>query len=323
MIKKIQQIMHNSWLIWGIFFCTVLTLFIYRSYSVLDPDFGWHVRMGEEIIAKGIPATDPFSYSMPSYPFVDYEWLTNALFYFGLQNIGYLGLSIIFSTLAVIALVIQRFAWPKQFALFSQLVGAAVLTDFVGIRPQVITWLFFSFLLTVLLKDGIWGRLRYIMPLLFLFWANMHGGFIVGLICLFIWALYQAKIEYLSKLDAIIIVICFLITLLNPYSYHLWTEIWLILTDSSLHQAIAEWRPSVFYQNFPGWLLMLVSTIGVIYYRKKLGGLYFIIFFFLLLSALSSIRNFSLFILIAIPLTTQVIQLFYKEIKNPATTFYW
>src|SRR3989337_506611 len=42
----------------------------------LDPDFGWHVTMGRLISENGIPKTDPFSYTMTSFPFVDHEWKT-------------------------------------------------------------------------------------------------------------------------------------------------------------------------------------------------------------------------------------------------------
>jgi hypothetical protein len=72
-----------------------------------DHDFGWHIRMGQLILAKGIPATDPFSYTMPSYPFVDHEWLADILLVQLYPIIGYPGLGVIYTFIAVAALLLQ------------------------------------------------------------------------------------------------------------------------------------------------------------------------------------------------------------------------
>src|SRR3990172_11624222 len=64
-------------------FLPTITVFVIvfwiRGIMLLDPDFGWHLRMVELILQNGISKTDPFSYTMPSYPFVDHEWLTNVV----------------------------------------------------------------------------------------------------------------------------------------------------------------------------------------------------------------------------------------------------
>ena len=72
--------MIKSSLLYILFFLAIAFNFILswvRGTFMLDPDFGWHLRMGQIILQTGIPATDPFSYTMQSYPFVDHEWLTN------------------------------------------------------------------------------------------------------------------------------------------------------------------------------------------------------------------------------------------------------
>ena len=71
--------------------------FYYRSNVYLDPDVGWHVRMGQIILHAGIPKTDPFSYTMPSYPFIDHEWLTNILMTILLAKTGMIGVAAFFA----------------------------------------------------------------------------------------------------------------------------------------------------------------------------------------------------------------------------------
>src|SRR3989344_1743804 len=75
-------------------------IFVYKAYVFLDPDFGWHYRMGEVITNTGIPKTDPFSYTMASFPFVDHEWLANKLVYFSYDAVGFFGLSLLFAFFA-------------------------------------------------------------------------------------------------------------------------------------------------------------------------------------------------------------------------------
>ncbi|HJU04774.1 MAG TPA: hypothetical protein VJ692_06430, partial [Nitrospiraceae bacterium] len=43
---------------------------------LVDPDFGWHLRTGLDLIATGrLPKTDPYSHTMPDWPWVEHAWL--------------------------------------------------------------------------------------------------------------------------------------------------------------------------------------------------------------------------------------------------------
>src|SRR3972149_5262151 len=121
----------NVWL-----WIVVWVAFWLRGYWMLDPDFGWHVRMGEVILESGIPLTDPFSYTMAAFPFVDHEWLTNVLMYLGYRSIGMVGLAAVFATLAVAALAVAvRGGRGKWWEMAVILVGVVWLGGG-GVRPQ-------------------------------------------------------------------------------------------------------------------------------------------------------------------------------------------
>ena len=82
----------------------------------MDPDFGWHIKTGELILKTGIPQTDLFSYTMPSYPFVDHEWLTNILLFLGFEKLGWVYLVIIFNLFAILSiLVVSKFDFRNKF----------------------------------------------------------------------------------------------------------------------------------------------------------------------------------------------------------------
>src|SRR5437870_1663221 len=93
----------------GLLFVVLISFsyFWLRGTLFLDPDFGWHVRMGNLILASGIPATDPFSYTMSSYPFGDHEWLTNIFLAKAMGGIGYIFLAALFAVIAVAAYALQ------------------------------------------------------------------------------------------------------------------------------------------------------------------------------------------------------------------------
>jgi len=59
------------------FLLIIFVIFLIRGGVFLDPDFGWHLRVGEIIQESGFPKTDPLSFTMPTFGFVDHEWLTN------------------------------------------------------------------------------------------------------------------------------------------------------------------------------------------------------------------------------------------------------
>ena len=60
-----------------LFFGGVYALFFLWSLYTLDPDFGWHLRAGQYFLSNGVPASDIFTYTASSFPWVDHEWLSD------------------------------------------------------------------------------------------------------------------------------------------------------------------------------------------------------------------------------------------------------
>src|ERR1035437_6154958 len=196
-----------------------------RAIIFLDPDFGWHLRMGELILQKGIPLTDPFSYTMPSYNFIDHEWLSNILLATGYKTIGIYGLSIIFSLIFVLTLFI---AIPKKFKDYSYLplaLAGSLMLGFFGVRTQVITWFFLSIILKVIFDEDLWEKWKFFLPLLFIPWVNLHGGFAIGIIILslvfVIKSILNKRFEFGYFGIALFSVI---LTFVNPYGPRIWWE---------------------------------------------------------------------------------------------------
>ena len=288
-----------------------------RAVIFLDPDFGWHLRLGELIINHGIPFKDPFSYTMPSYNSIDHEWLSNVLLSIGYKTIGIYGLALVSALIFVLTLFI---AIPKKFKDYSYLplaLAGSLMLGFVGIRTQIITWFFLSIILKVIFDESLWKKWKFFLPLIFIPWVNLHGGFAVGVVVLFLVFLFKSFQNRRFELVYFIIsLLSVVFTFVNPYGPRIWWEIWMTISDGNLRWNIAEWTPSIFYLDFALLILFTFSVSFIFRYQAKIGGLKILIFSFLLLMALSSLRQLPLWGLSAILVTSVAIKFLIDEVEK-------
>ena len=63
-------------------------VFLIKGVWMLDPDFGQHLKTGEVIVRSGLPMTDPFSYTMSSWRYIDHAWVSDVLIWAGYKTGG-------------------------------------------------------------------------------------------------------------------------------------------------------------------------------------------------------------------------------------------
>jgi hypothetical protein len=178
----------------------VLVLIASAGWDALgDPDVWWHLRLGRWIVAAhAIPGTEMFSYTAQGSPLVAHEWLADVVFA-TLAAAGGLFLvtvgmaAVAWSGFIAVALRARaRGAGPLAIAIGMALAAKAA-EPVLGTRPQVFTvallawslWLAESYL-----RSG--GRRRWLLPLVFVVWANLHAGFVAGLAFLALLAAVEA-----------------------------------------------------------------------------------------------------------------------------------
>ena len=155
--------------------------------ALSDPDVWWHIRLGDWIIAHHqIPAGELFADTAFGNPLVAHEWLSETIFA-ALAAIGGLFLVTVLMGLvawsAMGATLLRgrlRGAGPIVLAVGLAL-GARAAEPVLGTRPQVFTFALVCWTLWIAesyLRSG--GRRRWLLPPLFLLWANLHAGFIAG-----------------------------------------------------------------------------------------------------------------------------------------------
>jgi hypothetical protein len=278
-----QRIAHYPRIVAGIKIAALFGLFWGFSMQTLDPDFGWHLAAGNYIRQHWVPAHDIYTYTARNYRWIDHEWGNDVLTSVVYQIGGY-GL-----TAAVFA-----GAWTLSLCLFRQRIRFAVLLlatiamlPYAGIRPTVWTVLCVALLLGLVSRATL--RAKIAIPLLFLVWVNLHGGFIIGLALLVYFFLKYRRLSWLFVLLASI-----LVSFINPYGPRLYVEVAHTLFDPALHTQITEWRS--FYLRLSGWLFVGLWFVGFWLYDKNKLRNWVSVTPLLLLATMSASRNLPLFV---------------------------
>jgi hypothetical protein len=153
-----------------------------------DQDPYWHIAAGRWIIAHAaVPHHDVFSSSMAGAPWVPHEWLSEVILAAGYDRLGWAGLvvgtAIVFATTLAFLVALLRRYLPPAAALAATLGAWGLCVAHLHARPHV----FGLLLLVVWLGVLVGARHEERAPapafaLLMVLWANLHGGFVVGLV---------------------------------------------------------------------------------------------------------------------------------------------
>ncbi len=298
-----------------ILFIFFFGFFIFRSSVVQDPDFGWHRQFGNQVlVTHTIPVTDLYSYTMPNYHFVNHEWGMDILMAFFYDFFGNLPLVVGFSIIGAAVLIVLSLGNKKNVIVLPLFLVGGTLFDFVGVRPQIISLLFLSVVSVLIFQKKYWKRYRFYVPLLFLLWANLHGGFAIGMVVLGIFVVGEMiEKRHFDKTNCIVLGLSLLATCINPYGYHLWEEVSKSAFDPNLRLTIQEWYPAVYFENTAFWIYTTLSLFLVIRYFRKFSFTVIVLYGFLFISAMASIRNISVFVIVSFYPTVMCLQYLFEE----------
>lgn len=318
---------------------TALLLLVVTAFSarpLTDTDFGWHLRSGLDLLRTlHIPKFDPYSYTMPDWHWVNHEWLSDGIVAFIYQHLGAAVLIFLFALLTVGAFTIAA-SWTEGVSTKSKLLitGLALYADITrwGVRMQMFTCLgvaaiFWSF---VRYRAGRIKQLWWYIPLFWL-WANLHGGFLIGLAILALlftveWIKYSARGRHPRQQPRSRVVEPTLephqlkhlvwvglasgaVTLINPYGWRLYYDFYRLFSTPLVFKSINEWLPTSIHNSsnelFLIYLILLVIILIFTYRKFELTR--WICALVLLFLAIFTSRNIPLFLLISIGLFAEVI----------------
>jgi len=309
-----------------------ICLFLMTLRPVTDPDFWWHLRTGQLIVQSHfIPHTDPYSFTNNGKPWIAHEWLSE-LFIYGLYRLGSYGLLIFVFSLAITgAFFLTYLRCPVEsrpyIAGFVLLLGATATAPTWGVRPQMISLFFTSLVLFLLSRFWRDPKIRYMIPLPFmtLIWANLHAGYLLGLVIVAIFIsgglieLFLAEVLKKREIDKpplkTIIILCgvfglsMLTTVINPNGIKILIYPFQTLTSQAMQQFIQEWFSPDFHQLMwqpLAWFILAFIGFGMLG-KKSISPTNIILTLIFGYAALLSARHIPLFAIIAIPVLSEQI----------------
>ena len=241
----------------------------------VDPDYWWHLRTGELIFHSGIPRYDPFSWTAAGHAWVAHEWLSELLIYCVESAFGYWANMLLLGAVVVGALLLMyRLAraggtGTRPLVLLMCL-SATTLASFVTMRPQEFTWLLFAAFVFVLQRQYSGERAPlWALPPLMALWANLHLGFVYGLLLVAVWlgALAWERVRRRAvdlRRPAIVAIGCVLASMLNPRGpLLLWYVAHYYFEGRADRSMVQEWqRPDPLIPTY--WPIFLTALLLVL-----------------------------------------------------------
>lgn len=360
-MKKILEKNHFSLILWAFFYFFIFTLLLRGSFGYLDPDLGWHLKVGEEISRTWtVPAANHYNYTFTG-NWVDHEWLSNLAVYQIFSHQGYIVLSVLFALL-IVGILIMLNVWARRaypavspfFIIVFQLFGVVASSPHFGVRMQESGLFFLALILMIIYhynKHKDWRPLLALIPAMYL-WACLHGSFLIGFVVFFAWmgvkiaekiAGHYWRKDWLNFSGALkrreiavfsgIALLSGIATFFTPYGLKLYSFL-NGYKDNFYAVHIQEWRSQFLYpfqyQQLLYLALVLLAVIFYVYYsrgRKRYWRLdpwtLFLFIFFIFLS-FKSRRHFPLmFVATFVPVAGIFSALFRTDDKEKASGSFW
>lgn len=279
---------------------------------LLDGDTFWHIATGHLILRNGsVPQVDPFSHTMAGAPWTAHEWLAEVILAAAHQAGGWPVVVAVTAlafaaTIALMTRALLRWIEPIYVVLFA---GAAIgmTAGHLLARPHVFAMPLMMFWTIELVRASEARRSPslWLLPLMTV-WANLHGGFTLGLALTGVMGL-EAVISAGRENRAALVkswglflglaVVCALIT---PHGVQGILFTWQILFEHGFAlERIGEWRSPDFHTFQPLELWILGGLAFALYQGLRLPPVRLALLLGLIHLALKHVRYIELVGLLA------------------------
>ncbi|GAB4313916.1 MAG: hypothetical protein Kow0059_05350 [Candidatus Sumerlaeia bacterium] len=319
-------------------------------------DAWWHLKAGKVLWERGLrlPEFDLFTWTGETTPWHNHEWLAQVVFWGfyraaeGLGADGLLGLIVgralvILAAFLIVLAIVRRESGSWGWALLWAVVLLAVARRTLYPRPPVFSYLFQAAFIWMLvfsrpqrreagLPNGqkTVGRRRLAvligLPALTALWANLHGGFLIGLVLIGLLAAAEG-LEWIWRRwgagpagggagpgpaaghfrrgaqAAGLLGLCAAAALLTPFGYHLYLLPARVMSNERLVRVIGELQSPDFHFTHAFEALLLLAPVGVAAVRRKAPPVYYLLLWlFFGHQALQHVRHLPVFAIAAAPL---------------------
>jgi hypothetical protein len=236
-----------------------------------DADTQWHIAVGQWILEHGrLPTTDHHSHTFAGRPWIAKEWLSQLILAVTYDAAGWKGVVVLTaavaaSTFALFLRLLQRHLAPLPAVLFTA-AAAAVMAPHLFARPHVL-----ALPLVLIWVDGLVRAVEdgrrpslWLLPVMIL-WANLHGGFTLGLLLTAAFALEAivARRQLLAGW-AVFGAGALIAASLTPYGPESMLVTRRIFELGTALQLIAEWRSPDFQDQVVHEVVLLAGVFAAL-----------------------------------------------------------
>ncbi len=322
-IETINNIL--GWMLISLVFLLLIT-FLVREVSGFDVWF--HLKAGQWIVENcRVPACDMFSYTASENQYLDSHWLFQVILYLVYSMGGITGIQLLRIIVFIFAFVcLLKIARKNDMITSSLFLFTAVMItqERFLVRPEMPTVLFTGLYFLILHNySHKETKMIWLLPLLQLAWANMHGLFIIGLIIVLAYLaggfiagilklrqnnhIWGAKWNKLLIIMLLMLATCFI----NPYGIRGVSYPFLLFTEigegaNAWMKTVGELQPSFSASGESSvrfYYILLIALTGMSFLMniKRINITYLILYLGFLYISVKARRNMSLFAFIAAP----------------------
>lgn len=309
-------------------------IFVVAALPRLDTDLWWQLFVGRNILRHAaVPMRDFLSYTVPGHAWIDHEWLSEILMY-GVYKLG--GIKLLLTSFGMVITVtyiilfglIRLKGVNQVLALTLTLFAATAGIGSWGVRVQVLSLLFTAAYCFALERYRSTAGTEWLIAMAagMLFWANLHGGFVIGLLLMAIYMVgglfdrvhggmswsqgARAQRPMLWAIGA-----AFVVTLFNPNTYHQLVYPLRFVAPNAFTNTIQESLAPNFHllQVLPFELMIIGLVACALLVRRRVSWVDVLLVVTFTHLALQETRNITLWGVVVVP----VLAVYTEEAAKP------
>jgi hypothetical protein len=235
-------------------------------------DLAYHLRAGGELLDTGrIPTTDTWTFTVAGEPWFNQQWGAQAILAAVYRAGGWTGLVLLRAALAglftgLVYLACRRHGLDERRAAWLALAAFALSAVAMALRPQLFGMVLFALTLVLVVERRRHPRLSWLVPLVVLLWANLHGSFFLGPgVVAVAWLQDLHDRSPVARSTLAVALVAGLAACVTPFGPAVWAYAAGLSTNPSVTERITEWQPTSLRTPaglaFFGSALLLVAAL--------------------------------------------------------------
>lgn len=249
--------------------------------AVLAPlstvDLAYHLRAGAEIVATGaIPSVDSWTFTAAGTAWVDQQWGAQLVLHVVHQVGGWTGLVLLRAVATgVVVACLLRVALDgglgSRTATLLVLAAFLVAAPAMALRPQLLGMAAFAIVVLLVAQRRDRPRALWLIPLIVVVWANLHGSFFLAPVVLGLAWLQDVRDRVpAARLTLAVAAVAAVAACVTPFGPGVWPYAVGLSLDPAVTGRISEWQPTSVRR--PAGLVLFASFAAVVTLVARRGA---------------------------------------------------